>query len=46
MEEKYYVIKKITKEQNKSNIKKFLKEMAAFSLALIVATILSILAYT
>lgn len=46
MEKQFYVVKKITKEKNRSNIRQFLKEAAAFSLALIVATILSILAYT
>lgn len=46
MEKQFYVVKKITKEKNRSNIRQFLKEAAAFSLALIVATILSVLAYT
>ena len=42
----HYIVKRISKKQNRKNIMNFLKEMAAFSLALIVAFILSVLAYT
>jgi len=42
----HYIVKRISKEQNRKNIVRFFKEMAAFALALIVATIISILSYT
>ena len=46
MKNQFYTIKRIDAKQNKANIKGFLKELAAFTCALFVAFLLSVLAWT
>ena len=42
----HYIVKKITKKQNRKNMKALLKEVAAFLVVLAIATTISILAWT
>lgn len=42
----HYIVKRISKKQNRKNIMNFLKDMAVFGLALIVSFIISVLTWT